>query len=349
MLAFVGIFFISCSNVDELENTIPPINNVENEMNLSKVTCQGNNAAMEKFMSNVDQLNQKYANPTACNGFFMTWTRNFLSAIVDSSIGAVGAAVSWGVGFIAGTVASGLYNQYMDYATKEMEKTDQSESETIFPPDFSKPLDVSSLKGVKFNKETTTIILRDSTQQSTYIDSVGWLHNQLLEKLKEKGNKYVDDNGTMDYDGISYDTKRISLFMSTESNLLISDSTTTGNKQNNDPEIVHAALRSFTESFIKHFNPVTGGICIDFATSFEASRSNTLDLLNIDKSVFDGIRDFGQKIFVATSDLSITEKVLYCKELDTIIDESELNSSNKEQFKTLNNIFINSNLYWKNQ
>ena len=101
------------------------------------------------------------------------------------------------------------------------------------------------------------------------------------------------------------------------------------------------AVKNFTTSFVQNMSSGLG-----FYKSFEASRANTIDLLQCRKSDVDAIRDLCQKILTASHGISNAESVNYCRQLNQLIEKSCLSKVQKETFKCLNNIFINSRLYW---
>ena len=336
-VSLMCMFFSSCSNVELAENE-SSYNDIYVET-LSKQTFFDKDLATIDFMHSVDKLNYKYSSIMTLD--LGKWARRICSGAVDASIGAVAAPITFGAGVLASFVASALYDEYLDYLLVK----NGLNQEHVFIPNSSQLLNDSEMKGVEINLERNTVYFENVSLSPSVVDSVGGLHNLLLSKLKKNGKKYIASNGVMDYDGLFSDAQRLYLLTTAGKEVILPDSITQENMRNNTPESIHEAIRSFTKLFIVRMNPIEEDF--DFADSFEMARLNSIDKLNVDRDTFDDVRELGQKMMGIVPNLSDKDFILYCKDLNDLINESHLDTNKKNQFKTFNNIFVNSNLYWK--
>lgn len=340
-IALVCVLLSSCSSVDDAEITTAA---AQCDGALSKVSDFDNDVAMETFFNNVNELNNKYARPAVYSN------SSAISDLVDSAVGGLAnnfrktKRYSW----LASAVASFLCDKLVEYLTnKDLEST--TGTPTILPDGR---LDTSSLGYLKFNVSKCTVFLADTTKQMSYEDSIGYYHNILLNRLEENGKSYIDKNGNIDYDGL-YNAAN-SLIFKISGNIDISDIKNPLKPQSLgfnpdftlDTLSVYDAMKKFTISFVRAINPVNGNN--SFYDSFEIARGLSVDRINgVNKKDVDNIRDFCQQIKEGTAALSDTEYIEYGREINSLIEESNITEEQKSDFKVLNNIMVNSHLYWK--
>lgn len=289
-------------------------------------------ANVRSFMQNVDKLSNKTLRPQK-NGY---GTRT--ADVVDGLAGSIAQyLLKWpSAGAICGAVASFMYSKLEESLHKKgwYEKPVDSEllgDELLW--------NSSNRSHYKFNIEDHSLILKEPSRHVSFIDSVGYYHNALLSALSKRGTGCADSLGFISYDRLCQDAEQ-------RFNSSLQRRRLTGNNPEasclmgaNQEE--YDAVKNFTTSFVQNMSSGLG-----FYKSFEASRANTIDLLQCRKSDVDAIRDLCQKILTASHGISNAESVNYCRQLNQLIEKSCLSKVQKETFKCLNNIFINSRLYW---
>lgn len=331
---------LSCSNFDD---TADLAKFSKNETKWGKDSYINEDIAMQDFLNKIDELSLKYNRPAVC-GIGTKWGKRILCGMVDGVAGTMASPIAPPIGEItASIVASGLYEDYLGWVEVKCHEHGYEKPEDLYAPDFSGPADSSLLDGVILNVNNSTIFLADTSKKTEHADSVGCMHNELLASLRKNGKRYVNLNGELDYDGIHHDALRICL-LSQSGKILPPDSIAQANMQNNDANAISSAIRNFTTSLVGNFNPTYD---IDFVTAFKIARRNSTDKLNIDQKIYDEISSLGERIMKTSSNLTDTEVINYCKEIDTTIQKSKLQKYQKTRLKTLNNIFVNSFYYWQ--
>ena len=340
-ITIVGLSLSSCSSFDETEYAAPT---PQSEVAQTRTPSMTEDAAMQDFFSNVDELCTEYAKPSVY-GIGAKCGKGILIGAADATAGAIGYAVGsvWGACKYA-VKFSIMYADYLNYIEKKMAEPGMETKGNLYAPNLSGPVDPKAIDGVVFNRKDMTLILADTTRQLKFVDSVGCHHNNLITSLRKSNKSYVDANGKMDIDGLNRDLQHKTMFIKLGTVDDDLDSIAQENLQKNDIEAIESATRQFETSFIRSFDP---SYDIDFAKSYKIARMNSLDKLNIDKSLYDDIGRFSERIITMSSHLSNTEVINFCKGLDTRINASNLDNGRKNIFKIYNNIFANSFYYWE--
>lgn len=345
VVAFLFLCLVSCSKEDALPVSVSTAKaGVEqgcvggssslNEFTLDNrvLSSYMQDANVRSFMQDVDKLSNKPLRPQK-NGY---GTRT--ADVVDGLAGSIAQyLLKWpSAGAICGAVASFMYSKLEESLHKKgwYEKPVDPEllgDEVLW--------NSSNRSDYKFNIEDHSLILKEASRHVSFIDSVGYYHNALLSALSKRGTSCADSLGFISYDRLCQDAEQ-------RFNSSLQRRRLTGNNPEascfmgaNQEE--YDAVKNFTTSFVQNMSSGLG-----FYKSFEASRANTIDLLQCRKSDVDAIRDLCQKILTASHGISNAESVNYCRRLNQLIEKSCLSKVQKETFKCLNNIFINSRLYW---
>lgn len=331
----------SCNSVDDVENieSSEQISSCQEEHALSKAATFDNDVAMDEFLGRVDDLNEKYnhsENNVSVQRLNPTWCFWIMDG-VTAAAGTIATGYNALFGLKCGATASELFALYI--TSLKLDGKDETKK-----PVIGSLLD-PSLGNVSFDVNKTTIILADTTKQLTFVDSIGMLHNKLLDVISKNNKQYVNSVGKMDYDALYKDVDWAYMTM----NIDLSNIGLPGgiHPQSLDlrPQadtLSYNAMRTFTKSLINSLSSSEP----DFCASFEKARVGTVDKLNIPKSSFDDIRDFGLKIVDVLPHLDDAESKNYSKDLNTEIESSGLTDNQKTSFKIFNNIVANSRLYW---
>lgn len=342
------VTFLSCTNADDAVDLSQSDDGISLQTRGSDID---NSLAMNEFFQNVNQLNQQYERP------FSTYAGFSIPAKVADAI--VGGLASRYVKDerllgICSSVASFLTDKFIDYV-----KHKKGGSVVVIPSGSGVLLDPSSVANLKFDR-VSNVFTADTTKQLTFVDSVGYYHNRLLYALEKNGNSFIDSNGNINYD----DAYSTAVFLDAVMHSVPQDSLPHfevvdtvpfkgGFKfksisfpvhPQKDTLSVDDAMKAFTVSFIRQMNSETENGFID---CFEKARINSLDLMkDADSEDTNNIRDFCQQIMTGSSGLTNAECINYCIDMNTLIDNSHISDNQKRNFKCINNIYINSQLYW---
>lgn len=278
---------------------------------------------VERFLVSVDQQNASYVHPVT-RADIPKWGGKFFSAVVDGCVGTVAGAASGGAAaWVFGTAASWLYDEYWDRNMKIVNGKD--ETSTPINPDSD--IDTTKLSGVTISNKT--ILFADTAKELTFIDSIGYYHNELLSDISRLGKKYINSDNSVNYEQ------------------LCADISFNGYKRGLGLSIIDVemqqTIRDFTIDFIKKLKPERN---TDFTQSFNYARNRSLSKLSISADRIDAIKSLCEKITSVMPYLSEGDFLGYSKDLNDKIDNSDLPDSTKLDFKTLNNIIANSSIYW---
>ena len=178
LLGSILVLTASCSKENEVETTPSPRNN---------------SVELKTFLTSVDSLNQQVLFEQKLIGkgtrgnwhkWAHKWARRGLSAVADGCVATIAGAATGGFGgAIFGVLASGLYDDYMDYVEKKMRKSKHSQTRDSIA--------TSTLR---------TFI--PNTIYPCFLDSIGYYHNVILQDLTKSNSSYVSKEGNIDYDGM---------------------------------------------------------------------------------------------------------------------------------------------------
>ena len=299
--------FSSCNNNHDEDSFSQDESISHNELNGAD-DMQGT----KDFFNSVDSLNVKYSH-VKTRGFFSKWGGRIFTAVVDYSVGAVASAATTPLGgAIIGSVASFAYEDYWNSTMKKMEEPNN--------------VNAVSTRGLI---ETTPALILSNNENPTFADSVGYYHNILLAELRALGKSYCDSYGNLDYQGMMDDMVVIARMHGIEcENIDIV-------KKNN--------LFKLTDSFLKDVNTENDNF---IGTYFEQHGNSILSNLGFSDNCISSYRTLCSKIAEVVPYSTETEVIEYGNKLHTMIDNSNLSDANKENFKIMNDVAVNSQLYW---
>ncbi len=271
---------------------------------------------LNSFFLSVDSLNKDYI-PYVTRFDIGKWGTRFLSAAVDGCTGIVASAATTPLGgTIIGTAASWAYEEYLTKCLSKNEGRGTSQN------------GLSYNNNLKINVTPPTTILSGNKENLSFIDSVGYYHNKVLTKLSTSGKLYIDRNGNIDFEELFSDVSTIM------NQYGISTENFTKNKQ--------LAFSSAIENFIKTLDPSDEN---SIEKSFVAFESERIALGLSYKEIHD-LKQMCNKITQTVFYLENEETVEYGKKLYNVIEVSNISEKQKQDFKVLDNIIINSKLYW---
>lgn len=298
--SFVLCVFVSCTD-DYKQETVSFGYNIPEE-----------EKAENELFASIDSLNSKYvSNLQSSRGILRKWTRRGLSYMVDGCASAIAAGPTGGLGAaVFGILASGIYDDYMNWAENEMRKSPKKA--------------VLSTDGI-----LKTVIFTEVN--ADFVDSIGYYHNKILNEIKSSGVSYVKNDGGIDYDAMYSD-----IVSSLEKNRYRYDGTADKKK----------AMFAFINNLVKNAtDPST--FDLDRTISFLTCRSCLP--LKLQKEGIEKLKEICNRVCVTIAQLDTEDAVLYGKELNRIIEESTAALNIKQTLKVANNVSVNSNLYWSDK
>ncbi len=347
LTALCCMLFFSCSNAEDSIESF----STENDVVQARNSFFDDDLAMREFFFSVDQLNKNYSHKV--NSCLVNSKKNRADA-ADALVGAITEHIlkntkyDW-INWIASPVASYLYSAFDEYLTKK--------NSVIVPGEgiIGGTFDPSLFDEVELEVGKNLIVLADTTKDLSFTDSIGYYHNLLLNSMRQisKAAKlsFVDSKGVINYSSC-YSTAKLSWLIMKKplpNDSIVGGSVSPANLDlhpfvKNDTLSVDEAIEQFTLSFVRSSNPVNGNSLYD---SFEMSRMYSIDKIpSLDKKAVDNIRDLFIRINDGVRNLSNEECIDYCKNLNQRIENSGISNDQKADFKCLNNIFVNSCMYW---
>lgn len=267
------------------------------------------NSELSRLYSSIDSLHQEYSVIGATRGFSDKWGRKFLSGTVDACVGVLTAETGPFGSFVCATIASGLYDDYFDYCVTRIAQCPRRISQSI----SSEP------QAIVFNVDN-----------SSFVDSIGYYHNLVLNEIQSKGVSFIDVDGEIDYNAFYKEV------LATSKKYGILDSCTF-----NAPIVF-----KYINSIIR---PLTQVEDIDKDACLSIIFNDTYNEWNYDNTTTTLLRDVCDKIIL--NDISVNDDCLieYGTKVNDIIVNSTVPVSTKESLKIANNVAINSSLYWSSK
>lgn len=303
---FISLFFLSSCNNDEVTGVCESNMNAEHSLNTDE------NIATKRFFDSVDSLNQCYSK-VSTRGLLAKWGGRIFASVVDYSIGAVAsAAISPFGGAIVGTLASYAYDDYWNNCIKKVEEQNNVNAVTT-----------------RTIIETTPTLVLSNKDNPTFVDSIGYYHNVLLAELRVLGKSYFDSNGNIDYEELLNDVTMIASDYHIASGEI--------------DQLKKTHLFKLADSFIKKVDTENE----DFVGTYFSQYGNSLlSNLGFSASKINSCRNLCSKIAEVVPYATEAELIEYGNNLHTLIDDSNLSDEDKESFKVMNDVAINSQVYW---
>ena len=212
-------------------------------------------------------------------------------------------------GTIIGTGASWAYEEYLGNILDKVES--------------------SSSAGTDNQAFVSMVILAPERGNMTFVDSVGYYHNMLLAEIAKSGKTYLDQNGEADIE---------ELFTDITAMLDEKKQVHSGASAQNEL----AAFSSPVAIFINTLNPDDEQTLDKSFASFESEG----EALGISAKELSSIKEICSKISNVILYLENEKTIEYGEKLYKIIDDSNISETQKQSFKILDNIIVNSKLYW---
>lgn len=265
---------------------------------------------LDKLYNSIDSLNKEYSTLSSTRGpQAIKWGRRFLSGTVDACVGVLTAETGPLGALLFSTVASGLYDDYLDYCMKSVSHLPRYASRNVPPVRLSIVLPV---------------------ENANFVDSIGYYHNILLNEIQSKNLSFVDDNGNIDYNAYYKEV------LAAAKKYGIS-----GNCTTNAPQIF-----KYMNSIIKPLAQIKEG---SQETYLSIIFNETYNDFNFDDSKTLQLRDACDKIIYNDLCMNCDHIVEYGIKVNDLIVSSNVESGIKEGLKIANNIAINSSLYWNSK
>ena len=292
MIAAFALLSISCDRNEQIFN--------ENLQTTQQIE-------LSKLMNSIDSLNNYYLAIGTTRAFTLSkWQRRFVCSFVDACVGTVTIETGPVGAFVFSTLASGLYEDYLDVVLGSTSEY------SLYSP--------NGIRG-----QQATIIF--PTKNASFVDSIGYYHNLVLDKIKSKNKSYIDD-GKIQYQ--SYFKE------------IISESKRLGIPVSKVEESTY--IYKYIDLFIKNL-----------AKETEISRETLLSIVFNNAFVEFGYSDIqSSQIYnicnkIIYDDLCVNDDQLesYGIQINNLIENSEVDSDLKIVMKIANNIAINSSIFWK--
>lgn len=306
LLGILSLTFNSCSNEPEFTTTQ---SQSESESNIEFI----------KLMNSIDSINTVYSSSSINNskpytrGFFTRLGDFACSCIVDYSVGCVASAATTAIGgAIIGAAASFAHSEYTRWARNKMRNNRNVKTRAAY------------------SNDVPYIILQTNNEIVDDIDSSGYYHNLLLSKLEESQNNFSDSSS------INF-SKIFSYLNSSCGNLGIQPVT-------EDIKSKEEIMSSYTKEFIKL---ITDSTTETLSPCFEVLKKSEYSSLNINSYTIDEIDSICTKIGTQMSKFSnVDQAISYGKELNNIINNSNVSNDINIKARLATSIAINSFMYW---
>lgn len=313
-LVFTMLSLVSCSKEQTFDDMIPQA---------------GDNIVMEAFTAKIDSLNNYYLeinNTNQTRGYVSDYTIGAAADAVGAFVG--GKIFSW-LGMACGVVCSNPVVAYGGYFVgRRVGRAAGSAAASI---GAAWVID-------KFGTRTTTnstLVLNENyvvlvNDPNNLTD--GELHNLILAELLKNINKYILSDGCLNYD------------------LLLDDAYMFENQ--------FAPIENFT-SYKEQWIPLAVEQTKRIVNTSELLKYNSRDEflngvynslipeLQISKDEFDDANLLNEKVLSTYMVLDDVTLVEFSKEIDDVIESSELDVELKSELKVSNSVLTNSSLIWR--
>ena len=259
---------------------------------------------LAKLYNSIDSLHNEYSDLSR-SSFADKWGRRFLVATFDACVGAITAETGPGA-FVCSTIASGLYDDYLDAVDRRFSRTSRSMTRSV---------------------STTPQAVVFPTKTPCFVDSIGYYHNLVINEIQSKGLSFIDKNGNIDYDSYYNEVMAVSKEKGISCNAII-----------NKPLVFR-----YINSIIKPFAQIEEG---DEETILSIIFNGTYNAFNFDTSKTLQLRNVCNKIIYNDLSVNENQVIEYGTKVNELIVNSNVANDTKETMKVANNIAVNSSLYW---
>ncbi len=263
---------------------------------------------LAKLYNSIDSLHNEYSILPSTRGAKLNkWGKRLLCGIADACVGGITSGLGPG-SLVCSIVASGLYEDYLNYCTKKIKKSPFAQIDR----------NVSSVqKAVVFTKVN-----------SNFVDSIGYYHNTILDEVRSTGKSFVNANGSINY-AVYYNE-----VLAASKRIGISTKFT----------INKTLIFRYLDSIIKPLAQVED---ISEETVLSIIFNGTYNNFNFDDTKTLQLRNICEKIIYNDLCVDEGQEVEYGTKVNELIVKSNVANDTKETMKVANNIAINSLLYWR--
>lgn len=266
---------------------------------------------LAKLYNSIDSLQSEYLSSNITRVDWDKWGRRGLGFAVDGVVGLLFAETGPLAGPI-GVVGSGLYEDYLDYMVSRCNTMSRQNQRTARNSQ-------SPIQAVVFPVEN-----------STYVDSIGYYHNLIINEIKSNGKLYTDDSGNINYAAYYEDVLAIAKQYGIQ----------------NDSYVNTKLLFQYLESIIKPMvqiemsNQESVNSDLILSTFF----NSTYKGFNFDKALTVQHQEICEKIIYNCVNIRDAQLVEYGTKVNNLIVNSNIDANTKDNLKIANSIAINSSL-----
>lgn len=280
---------------------------------IEEAVLQPQDTELTVLFNSIDSVQNEYTIGVETRVNWEKWARRGMSCLVDGVVGALFAETGPVGSLIAGGIGSGLYEDYLDYMVSKGKKR------------RSHRITRSTLSPIN------AVVL--SQGQASFVDSIGYYHNVILNEIKVKGITFTDNSGNINYRSCCNE-----VLLAARKNGI-----------RNNCNINNELLYEYLESIIKPLARLETGdqtqdinqeiifsiLFNDIFNKFGFSKTKALELRNV-----------CEKIIYNSMSVNEDQLVDYGTEINKLIVNSDVTATTKDNLKIANNIAINSSLYW---
>ena len=293
----IATTLFSCSNIETISD--------EETNKISQVDTND-------LLYRIDNINNKYQakksikkiKPETVN----KWGGKILSAVVDG----LGGYIAGPAGWLVGPLCSWAFDAHWENCNRDV-------------PHTKRPRKICINDSINF---PTYVVSKKECL--THIDSIGYYHNLMLDKLSHSGNNYVYNDSTINYNLIYEDCEKASKELAIET------------PQNEDK----AKLISLSKHIVEEISNCNDDI--DLENAFETINKYYSKEFNIDEDII--ITEKVQKKILSVINEMEDENDIkeYANKIYDAIYKSSVTPELKEKASIANSVTVNSKLYWEN-
>ena len=311
---FVVASFTSC-NTEAVETS-------ENELS----ETMKEDAQLVTFLNSIDSINNVYTGNTdtrISKDKFRKWGWRTISAMVDGSMGCVGGAATGGFGgFLIGTASSWAFDEYIAYLHRKGLRAPMVNNDSINNED------------IKGRTSPTTTLAFAPIENRTLLDSLGYIHNQVMADLAYNNKTYVYSENNIDYTNLLQDCSTYLLQYNVDCSDIM-----------NSPFMKRLFI-SLTRTCVDSFIQYEGGV-ISYGECYNNIENALRNIFGVSTPYIELLRDTQWRLMQVVPEISTEQLCEYAEDVSDIIDTSNLSEEQRNCINTIYDASINSALYWK--
>jgi hypothetical protein len=296
-------------------------NLVENTGNRNLDFKQIENPSQKRFLIAIDSINQSYIKPeTRISMKDVSKASRFalVNVIADGIGGCVGSGIaSW----ITGAAASYAYDKYLSWCERQMTR-----SSAVIAQDTK---DIEQDKHYNIINDSIKLIFCENNPK-TAEDSIGLMHNKILNETKLLNNNYNVGN-SIDYNQILADVK--------------SSANKLGVSYDESDHLDKVKLFTFYDNINSILLKSQDGKTSN-EIAYDELEHSLENMIGKDKAKF--ITVLSKSVFSCLEqDIEFETLLSYSKNIDSILKDSNLSEDDMKDCKKLLQTMISSYTYWK--